>query len=106
MGTADFYAVVEGFEEIVDSLVVDTTELGAADEGELLWCVVVFAPAPRWPSRAAAAAGTPQRAVAATCAGLVRLPMRSLATRSTARSARFLQDPLRGGPSRQPGCVS
>jgi len=43
MGTADFYAVVEGFEEIVDSLVVDTTELGAADEDELL-CFVVLAP--------------------------------------------------------------
>jgi acetoacetyl-CoA synthetase len=43
MGTADFYAVVEGLEEIVDSLVVDTTELGAADEGELL-CFVVLAP--------------------------------------------------------------
>ena len=43
MGTADFYAVVEGFEEIVDSLVVDTTELGATDEGELL-CFVVLAP--------------------------------------------------------------
>jgi acetoacetyl-CoA synthetase len=42
MGTADFYAVVEGFEEIVDSLVVDTTELGAADEEELL-CFVVLA---------------------------------------------------------------
>jgi acetoacetyl-CoA synthetase len=40
MGTADFYAVVE---EIVDSLVVDTTELGAADEDELL-CFVVLAP--------------------------------------------------------------
>ncbi|HEX3197953.1 MAG TPA: acetoacetate--CoA ligase [Propionibacteriaceae bacterium] len=43
MGTAEFYAVVEGFEQIVDSLVVDTTELGAADEGELL-CFVVLAP--------------------------------------------------------------
>jgi acetoacetyl-CoA synthetase len=43
MGTAEFYAVVEGFEEIVDSLVVDTTELGADDEGELL-CFVVLAP--------------------------------------------------------------
>jgi acetoacetyl-CoA synthetase len=43
MGTADFYAVVEGFEEIDDSLVVDTTELGASDEGELL-CFVVLAP--------------------------------------------------------------
>ncbi|HEU4907742.1 MAG TPA: acetoacetate--CoA ligase [Propionibacteriaceae bacterium] len=48
MGTADFYAVVEGFDEIVDSLVVDTApvpagELGASDEGELL-CFVVLAP--------------------------------------------------------------
>ena len=43
MGTAEFYAVVEGFEQIVDSLVVDTTELGAADEGELL-CFVVLTP--------------------------------------------------------------
>jgi acetoacetyl-CoA synthetase len=42
MGTAEFYAVVEGLEEIVDSLVVDTTELGAGDEGELL-CFVVLA---------------------------------------------------------------
>jgi acetoacetyl-CoA synthetase len=43
MGTADFYAVVEGLEEIVDSLVVDTTELDAAEEGELL-CFVVLVP--------------------------------------------------------------
>ena len=43
MGTADFYAVVEGFDQIVDSLVVDTTELGAADDGELLCFVVLVA---------------------------------------------------------------
>jgi acetoacetyl-CoA synthetase len=43
MGTADFYAVVEGFEQIADSLVVDTTELGAADDDELL-CFVVLVP--------------------------------------------------------------
>ncbi|NMI01990.1 acetoacetate--CoA ligase [Pseudonocardia sp. K10HN5] len=43
MGTADFYAVVEGFEEISDSLVIDTTELGAKDEGALL-CFLVLAP--------------------------------------------------------------
>jgi acetoacetyl-CoA synthetase len=43
MGTADFYAVVEGFDEIVDSLVVDTTELGAEEESELL-CFVVLGP--------------------------------------------------------------
>ena len=46
MGTADFYAVVEGWGQIADSLVVDTTELGAADEGELL-CFVVLAPGGR-----------------------------------------------------------
>ncbi|MCO6005959.1 acetoacetate--CoA ligase [Actinoallomurus purpureus] len=34
MGTADFYRVVEGFEEIADSLVVDTGQLGK--EGRLL----------------------------------------------------------------------
>ncbi|WP_156448287.1 acetoacetate--CoA ligase [Mycobacterium sp. NAZ190054] len=43
MGTADFYAVVEGFAEVTDSLVIDTTELGADSEGELL-CFVVPAP--------------------------------------------------------------
>jgi acetoacetyl-CoA synthetase len=41
MGTADFYSVVEGFAEVVDSLVVDTTALGAVEEGELL-CFVVL----------------------------------------------------------------
>jgi acetoacetyl-CoA synthetase len=40
MGTAEFYAVVEGFHEVVDSLVVDTAE-GARD-GELI-CFVVLA---------------------------------------------------------------
>jgi acetoacetyl-CoA synthetase len=43
MGTADFYSVVESFDQVVDSLVVDTTELGATDDGELL-CFVVLAP--------------------------------------------------------------
>jgi acetoacetyl-CoA synthetase len=43
MGTADFYAVVEGFDQIADSLVVDTTELRAADDGELL-CFLVLVP--------------------------------------------------------------
>ncbi|MBB2990304.1 acetoacetyl-CoA synthetase [Mycolicibacterium iranicum] len=42
MGTADFYAVVESFAEVKDSLVIDTTELGADSEGELL-CFVVLA---------------------------------------------------------------
>lgn len=42
MGTADFYAVVEGFPEVVEALVVDTTELGAGEEGALL-CFVVLA---------------------------------------------------------------
>jgi acetoacetyl-CoA synthetase len=43
MGTADFYAVVEGFDQVADSLVIDTTELGAHDEGQLL-CFLVLAP--------------------------------------------------------------
>jgi acetoacetyl-CoA synthetase len=43
MGTADFYAVVEGNEKVLDSLVVDTSELGAANDGELL-CFLVLAP--------------------------------------------------------------
>ena len=43
MGTADFYAVTEGFPAVVDSLVIDTTELGARDEGALL-CFLVLAP--------------------------------------------------------------
>jgi acetoacetyl-CoA synthetase len=42
MGTADFYAVVEGFDEVADSLVIDTTALGAKDEGALL-CFLVLA---------------------------------------------------------------
>jgi acetoacetyl-CoA synthetase len=42
MGTADFYAVVEGFDEVTDSLVIDTTALGARDEGALL-CFLVLA---------------------------------------------------------------
>jgi acetoacetyl-CoA synthetase len=46
MGTADFYAVVEAFPEVADSLVIDTTALGAAvgkSGGELL-CFVVLSP--------------------------------------------------------------
>ncbi len=43
MGTADFYAVVEAHEQVIDSLVVDTTELGATTDGELL-CFLVLAP--------------------------------------------------------------
>jgi acetoacetyl-CoA synthetase len=46
MGTAEFYAVVEGFDAVLDSLVVDTTELGAPDEGALL-CFLVLAPGAR-----------------------------------------------------------
>ena len=48
MGTADFYAVVEGFDEVVDSLVVDTTALGARDEGALLCFLVLRRTARRW----------------------------------------------------------
>ena len=42
MGTADLYAVIEGFDEVVDSLVVDTSALGSAEEGALL-CFLVLA---------------------------------------------------------------
>ncbi|KAA5836044.1 acetoacetate--CoA ligase [Saccharopolyspora hirsuta] len=41
MGTAEFYRVVEGFEQIVDSLVIDTSGAGETD-GELL-CFLVLA---------------------------------------------------------------
>ncbi|WP_431875532.1 acetoacetate--CoA ligase [Amycolatopsis sacchari] len=41
MGTAEFYRVVEGFDEIADSLVIDTTSVGNTN-GELL-CFVVLA---------------------------------------------------------------
>ena len=43
MGTADFYAVVENHEQVLDSLVIDTTELGAPTDGELL-CFLVLTP--------------------------------------------------------------
>ena len=42
MGTADLYAVIEGFDEVVDSLVIDTTALGSTEEGALV-CFVVLA---------------------------------------------------------------
>lgn len=41
MGTADFYAVVENVEGVADSLVLDTTALGAREEGTLL-CFLVL----------------------------------------------------------------
>jgi acetoacetyl-CoA synthetase len=41
MGTAEFYRVVEGFDEVVDSLVIDTSGAGTTD-GELL-CFLVLA---------------------------------------------------------------
>ncbi|QYN24447.1 acetoacetate--CoA ligase [Amycolatopsis sp. DSM 110486] len=42
MGTAEFYRVVEGFDEVADSLVVDTSAVGN-DDGQLL-CFLVLAP--------------------------------------------------------------
>ncbi|NYH80415.1 acetoacetyl-CoA synthetase [Actinopolyspora biskrensis] len=41
MGTAEFYRVVEGFDEVLDSLVIDTSGAGETD-GELL-CFLVLA---------------------------------------------------------------
>ncbi len=43
MGTADFYSVVEAFDGVADSLVIDTTRLGEKEEGALL-CFLVLAP--------------------------------------------------------------
>ena len=44
MGTAEFYEVVESFDEVLDSLVIDTSGLeGARDGGELL-CFLVLGP--------------------------------------------------------------
>ncbi|MDQ3762120.1 MAG: acetoacetate--CoA ligase [Actinomycetota bacterium] len=40
MGTAEFYAVVEGLDEVLDSLIIDTS--GAGQDGELL-CFLVLA---------------------------------------------------------------
>ena len=40
MGTSEFYRIVEGFDEVLDSLVIDTSAAG--DEGELL-CFLVLA---------------------------------------------------------------
>ncbi|MET0233021.1 MAG: acetoacetate--CoA ligase [Kibdelosporangium sp.] len=42
MGTSEFYRVVEGFPDVADSLVIDTTSVGQP-EGELL-CFLVLAP--------------------------------------------------------------
>jgi acetoacetyl-CoA synthetase len=42
MGTSEFYRVLEGFPEVADSLVIDTTSVGEP-EGELL-CFLVLAP--------------------------------------------------------------
>jgi acetoacetyl-CoA synthetase len=42
MGTSEFYRVVEGFDEVVDSLVIDTSSATVVD-GELL-CFLVLAP--------------------------------------------------------------
>lgn len=42
MGTSEFYRVVEGFDEVLDSLVIDTSG-AAAPDGELL-CFLVLAP--------------------------------------------------------------
>ena len=107
MGTADFYAVVEGLEEIVDSLVVDTTELGAADEGELL-CFVVLAPGATLAEVEPRLRQALARSVAAARAGPV--PRRRCdpahAQRQEVRGTGEA-DPRRGrpGPGREPGGV-
>ncbi|MDQ4011011.1 MAG: acetoacetate--CoA ligase [Actinomycetota bacterium] len=44
MGTAEFYTVVEGLDEVLDSLIIDTS--GAGQEGELLCFLVLAAGVP------------------------------------------------------------
>ena len=72
MGTADFYAVVEGFDEVADSLVIDTTELGARDEGALLLLPGAGRRGCAGGRGAGAAEGAALGAVAAARAGPVR----------------------------------
>ena len=72
MGTADLYAVIEGFDEVVDSLVVDTTALGSTREGELLCFLVLADGAALDDVEPAAADGAAQGAVAAARPGPVR----------------------------------
>jgi acetoacetyl-CoA synthetase len=43
MGTAEFYTVVEDLDEVLDSLVIDTSGAAGRDDGELL-CFLVLAP--------------------------------------------------------------
>jgi acetoacetyl-CoA synthetase len=44
MGTAEFYEVVESFDEVLDSLVIDTSGLEGAREGGELLCFLVLGP--------------------------------------------------------------
>ncbi len=64
MGTAEFYRVVENLDEVVDSLVIDTSGVGRP-EGELL-CFVVLAAGCRTGRRGTEAARRPARATVAT----------------------------------------
>ena len=108
MGTADFYAVVEGFAEVADSLVIDTTELGARDEGALLCFLVLAAGRVVGGRRARAAEGAAQRAVAAARPGPVRRGRRdpAHAERQEVRGARQEDPGGRGaGQGREPGCA-
>ena len=43
MGTSEFYRVVEGFDEVLDSLVIDTSGTAGSSSGELL-CFLVLTP--------------------------------------------------------------
>ena len=99
MGTADFYAVVEGFDEVLDSLVIDTTELGARDEGALLCFLVLADGAALEDVEPRAAQGPAHRAVAAPRPGPVRRGRRrpAHAQRQEVRGA-GQEDPGRRGP--------
>ena len=95
MGTADFYAVVEGFDEVADSLVIDTTELGARDEGALLCFLVLARGASLGGRRAGAAEGAALGAVAAPRPGPVH--------RGRRHPAHAQRQEVRGAGQEDPG---
>ena len=72
MGTADFYAVVEGFDEVVDSLVVDTSALGSTRGGRAAVLPRAGRRGGAGRRRARAADGAAHGAVAAARPGPVR----------------------------------
>ena len=79
MGTADLYAVIEGFDEVVDSLVVDTTALGSTPGGGAAVLPRAGRRGGAGRRRARTADGAAQGAVAAARPGPVRAGRRGAA---------------------------